>query len=356
VYGIDARDIWVFDGQDFNGLGNQRVKNWFFEQLDPDHVDRVFMQTNTQKNQIEIYYPTTEAVAGVPNKMISYRYDLDVWNPPRDVNSATFATESPIWTASPDVEYTNVPTVAVTGVGTGFRVDITEQGSRYKSYATRGDIKAAGSGYVVGNTVKVLGTNIGGATPANDCTMTITAVNGTGGVTAYTVPLGLAAGQWTYNPGSRTVVYVRADDTVRLVMKDTGFNFIDDVNGIADPIVSVFRRDNIKMLPDYSGKLMVHRILPEINNLDANDLPINPTTQPELIGSVDITIEGANSVGQAPQASVGVTVATDTDNPWAQINQNAFRVNSIELSNSSKTNAWICPAITWQYTQVEDDR
>ena len=29
VYGVDARDIWVFDGNDFQGLGNQRVKNWF---------------------------------------------------------------------------------------------------------------------------------------------------------------------------------------------------------------------------------------------------------------------------------------------------------------------------------------
>jgi hypothetical protein len=49
VYGVDARDVWVFDGTDFKGLGNQRVKNWFFDQMDPKYYDRVFMEVNSQK-------------------------------------------------------------------------------------------------------------------------------------------------------------------------------------------------------------------------------------------------------------------------------------------------------------------
>jgi hypothetical protein len=48
--------------------------------------------------------------------------------------------------------------------------------------------------------------------------------------------------------------------------------------------------------------------------------------------------------------------ASNSQNPWAQINQNAFRVNTIELSNSSTTDVWMCSATTWQITQVEDDR
>jgi hypothetical protein len=74
VYGIDARDIWVFDGQDFTGLGNQRVKNWFYDQLDPVNYDRVYMETNSQRSQIEIYYPDSNAIGGVPNRMLSYRH------------------------------------------------------------------------------------------------------------------------------------------------------------------------------------------------------------------------------------------------------------------------------------------
>jgi len=259
VYGIDARDIWVFDGQDFTGIGNQRVKNWFFDQLDPVYTDRVFLQINTQKNQVEIYYPTTEATWGVPNKMLAYRYDLDVWQTPRDISDATFACESP-----------------------NFDFDDPD---------------------------------------------------------------------WVPNLASRTIVYARGVPDSQLVVKDEGFAFIGNT-----PITSLFERDNIKLLPDYSGKLLVHRILPEIVNLDMADVPINPATMPGLIGTVEVTVAGANSVGQAPVSINSITLSTDTDTPWAQINQNAFRVNSIALGNTSNSTVWLCSATTWQYTQTEDDR
>jgi hypothetical protein len=87
-----------------------------------------------------------------------------------------------------------------------------------------------------------------------------------------------------------------------------------------------------------------------------DELPITPGT-----GNITVTIEGANSVGSSPTAKTPVTIPVDADgaynlNPWAQINQNAFRVNSIELSNSSNADVWMCSATTWQITQVEDDR
>ena len=268
VYGIDARDVWVFDGQDFQGLGNQRVKNWLFDRLDPQYYDRVFMEVNSQRSQVEIYYPDSDSVDGVPNKMLSYRYDLDCWNSPRDVSDASFSCESPIF------EF-NTP---------------------------------------------------------------------------------------NYDPllSSRTVVYVRGVEDGKLVQKDQGYEFI---NGA--PIASEFRRDNIKLLKDYSGKLMVHRILPEVVNLGANqgtdnELPIDPATSTNK-GNITVTIEGANSVGSAPTAKTPVTIPVDADgiaskNPWAQIDQNAFRVNSLKLSNSSNNSVWMCSATTWQVTQVEDDR
>ena len=66
-------------------------------------------------------------------------------------------------------------------------------------------------------------------------------------------------------------------------------------------------------------------------------------------------------MGSIPSAKTPVQLAIDANgnagaNPWAQINQNAFRVNSIELSNTSNSHVWICTAATWQITQVEDDR
>jgi len=260
VYGVDARDIWVFDGTDFQGLGNQRVKNWFFDQLDPQYYDRVFMETNSQKNQVEIYYPDSNAIEGVPNRMLSYRYDLDVWNAPREVESATFACESPIYTG-------NVP-----------------------------------------------------------------------------------------NLGSRTVVYARGITNQRLVQKDMTYSWAD-----GSSIESSFRRDNIKLLKDYSGKLMVHRILPEVNNMGAEPFTgdfnktVNPATSTHK-GNVTVTIEGATSVASSPTVKTPVTMPIDTDSPWCQIDQNSFRVNNIEISNTSNNSVWMCSAATWQITQTEDDR
>lgn len=262
VYGIDSRDVWMFDGNDFVGIGNQRVKNWLFDQLDPRYVDRLFMETNSQKNQIEIYYSTSDAYpSGVPNKMLAYRYDLDIWQAPRDVSKATFSVESPVW-----------------------------------SY------------------------------------------NGSA---------------WVYDYGSRTVAYARGEANVSIVQKDHGTTWVD-----GDAITSQFRRDNVKMLPDYSGKMLVHRILPEVVNLDAKNVPIDPANplQANLKGNISVAIGTADSVGQAPTFQSNVEMAIDTTSPWLQITQNEGRVNTIELFNSSNASIWMCSATTWQYSQVEDDR
>jgi hypothetical protein len=94
VYGVDSRDIWVFDGSAFNSIGNQRVKDYFFNNLNQTYYDRVFMVNNTQKYQIEIYYPDLSS-SGWCNKMLSYRYDLNVWNAPKDIQNACMGTEGP---------------------------------------------------------------------------------------------------------------------------------------------------------------------------------------------------------------------------------------------------------------------
>jgi hypothetical protein len=99
VYGLDARDIWVFNGGNFKSLGNQRVKNYFYSNLNPTYANLTFLINNTAKNQIEIYYADLTST-GHCNKMLAYRYDLNVWQPPRDVTNAVSATEAPIWSGN----------------------------------------------------------------------------------------------------------------------------------------------------------------------------------------------------------------------------------------------------------------
>lgn len=99
VFGVDARDIWVFNGGQFASLGNQRVKDYFYANLNPDYYQQVFMINNTSKNQIELYYPDLDST-GLCNRMLAYRYDLKVWQPPRVVSDAVKATEGPSWSAN----------------------------------------------------------------------------------------------------------------------------------------------------------------------------------------------------------------------------------------------------------------
>ena len=350
VYGIDARDVWVFDGQDFTGLGNQRVKNWLFDQLDPENYDRVFMEVNSQRSQVEIYYPDMDATNGVPNKMISYRYDLDCWNAPRDVSSATFSCEAPIYSVLG--VYNNLASTGGSGTGATFTVS-----TAYDNVTPEWDfvpsLDNGGSGYTVGNTVTIP-VDVDGTT--YNVTATVATISGTGAITTISYLGSQTAPVPTPLLSSRTVVYAQGVAESRLIQKDQGYEFIGGAN-----IDSVFRRDNIKLLKDYSGKLMVHRILPEVVNIgavhnDNNEIPIYPSP-----GNITVKIEGANSVGSSPASTIGVTLAIDADgnqnqNPWAQFDQNAYRVNTIELSNSSNTDIWMCNATTWQFTQVEDDR
>jgi hypothetical protein len=110
VYGLDSSDIWVLEQGTFREIGNQRVKNYFYDNVNPTHYNQVFVTNNTHRNQIEIYYPDLTS-DGRCNKMLSYRYDLDCWNPPREVNGAVSACESPIFNPS-----TNIPNIAQRGV------------------------------------------------------------------------------------------------------------------------------------------------------------------------------------------------------------------------------------------------
>jgi len=94
IYGVDARDIWVFNGSDFKSLGNQRVKDYFYNNLNPLYSNLTQMINNTSKNQIELYYADLNST-GLINQMLAYRYDLNVWQPPRTMVNMIHATEAP---------------------------------------------------------------------------------------------------------------------------------------------------------------------------------------------------------------------------------------------------------------------
>lgn len=94
VFGLDSRDIWAFSGQGFRSIADQRVLDTWQADQHPQLWPQTFMINNTRQNQIEIYYPSLASTGGC-DRMISYRYDTDVWNPPAQVAQAAMATEGP---------------------------------------------------------------------------------------------------------------------------------------------------------------------------------------------------------------------------------------------------------------------
>ena len=333
IYGIDARDVWVFDGTQFTGLGNQRVKNWFFNQIDQNYVDRIYMQANTQRNQIEIYYPTVDAVNGVPNKMISYRYDIDCWNAPRDVSSATMTTESPIryynstigaWTydgASRTVIYAR-------GVANQKLVQ-KDQGYSFlndaniDSYYQRDNIKLLQdySGKLMVHRILPEFVNLSNAELPIDpgASYTTLTTTGTGSVATITF-------------ATQALRPFTIGDTIKV----TGVT-PNSYNGVYE--VTAATTNSVSYAASATGSQTVAG-----------------TVATNLIGNLTTTLLGANSVGQAPVSVNSQTMTSNTDYPWLQYNQNAYRVNSIKMSNSSNKQIWMVNGITWQYTATEDDR
>lgn len=219
---------------------------------------------------------------------------------------------------------------------------------------------AGGSGYQIGDVLQIAGTDVGGTSPANDFTVTVATVGGPGSSSVATVTLNStlwrAVGEWRPNLTTRTIIYANVNFAneldCRVVERNRGYSFIND-----QPINSMFRRDNLRISKDYTNRVMIHRILPEAVNVGAE--PFTSTDETEITpstGSIDIQITGADSVGSQPASTIDITVELNTTEPWAQINQNAYRVNSIEISDTSTTDCWYLSAINWQFSTVEDDR
>lgn len=133
---------------------------------------------------VGVYGPTTAGAGGVP--------------------SSLFLTVATINSAS----YTSVTTTNVTGTGSGATFNVTQNAANNGYTVT---LVSGGTGYssVAGsNTIRILGTSVGGATTANDITITITAVNA-GAITTFTIPAAGAAGNLSAGNAMATLTSTR---------------------------------------------------------------------------------------------------------------------------------------------------
>ena len=106
-----------------------------------------------------------------------------------DLGGATTANNATVTVANVGpVVYNNPTQSGYSGTGTNATFDIEKTGPAYTTL----NVTAGGSGFAAGETITIVGTQLGGATTANDATITITTVDGAGAITAATIA-GVAA-------------------------------------------------------------------------------------------------------------------------------------------------------------------
>lgn len=245
----DFNDKLIVTSEYRSGLGDTVMDSyWMWSNvyvIDP--VSGEINQTVTLSDEGDVYtnsistYDKTGGVAIVGEKYNEYRqfgtltliagyngyFDILKSNIDEEhYPGAPFDNSSDFWVSGTGIStmqnvdnvnyYFNLPTTV--REGSGAQVTIGENGSG--SYTLIG-IAAAGTNYLSGHILRVLGTDLGGTTPANDALLQIISVDGSGGVTAAGIS-GTAfatapVGGWTvstvnYNVGSgaQFSVYVNA--------------------------------------------------------------------------------------------------------------------------------------------------
>ena len=81
--------------------------------------------------------------------------------------------------------------VSSSGANAKITVQLTAAGTTYSTTTTQITVQTPGTGYAVGDTIKILGNTIGGSTTANDLTLTIAAITSEllGGERLFAIPI-----------------------------------------------------------------------------------------------------------------------------------------------------------------------
>jgi len=119
-------------------------------------------------------------------------------------NTVTMSGEFTAALTQSQQTYTAVSGTTTAAAGINAEFTVSKAGAVYSVDS----IDQAGSGYVTGDQILVSGANTGGTTPANDATITVSTVDGSGGITAVTISGTALDGAITYN--NPTTTYTNA--------------------------------------------------------------------------------------------------------------------------------------------------
>ena len=218
------------------------------------------------------------------------------------ITAISFAGDAP----QLDKTFTNVSYTTTSAGGSGAIIDVQVTGDTY--IATFAD---AGTGYIPTENFTVAGTDLGGASPANDLTIVIDNVDGSGSITAYTDT------GTTYNGdtiSSASGVFRTPTGATFNISQNRDGSYVTEINNVGSGY-------NVGQELQVLGTLFG-------GTTPANDLTITIDSVDELITGVILTVS-SNGTGYVPDQAYVNIAGTNIPNIGADATFNVLRTNGI---------------------------
>lgn len=121
---IGGNDIYVFAGNpgDIQSLADGRIRNYFFNNLNPIYEQQLFILLNHHENEIWVCYPTLASLAGECDEAIIWNYRDNAWTI-RDLDSVTAGDVGPI-------KGGGIPTATIALTGNSGNAGYTNRGKK----------------------------------------------------------------------------------------------------------------------------------------------------------------------------------------------------------------------------------
>ena len=193
-------------------------------------------------------------------------------------------------------QYTGVATTG--GNGSGATFDVTRNGSKY--YLT---VNAVGTSYTRLDQLTIAGTSVGGATTANDITITVTAVNSvTGAIVEYDFAGTAQAGKFlAVGTGTNGAVSIDGETWTGEVLPTlSSGNWASIADGLQDDGSSTFQPSAVVLIADGAGTVAYSS---DADTWSTSSLP----------GSFNATGENTVAFGQIAAVTARFVVISDAD-------------------------------------------
>jgi len=337
--------IYIIGGA---GIGNYGI----IDTYDAGSKEATVVRESTGAAGWDHVIPGTTIVA--PNSSSTYLIEprISFTAPPKTTSATTIGSGAYINAHyfETSAQYSNIATTG--GSGTGLRFNVTRNGERY--YLT---INSAGTGYTRGNTITIAGTDIGGASPANNITVTVTTVNSaTGAVVDYDFTGVAQKGLFLALPSSGTSGQKSIDGvtwSAEALPSTSGGTYNNIVSGLINDGSSTFKQSVAiavctgSAVAAYTndGDLWSTSTLTGINNSGTVDIAFGQISN--TVGRFVVIAEADGDVAYSDNGGATWTLTTDAL-PTVGYNAIAYGKGFFVAIRTGTTNsAYSTDGVTW---------